>query len=247
MNVELSTALTVAVVFLAAGYVKGIVGIGLPIFAVSLLSHLMGIREAIYITLAPAMLTSLAQAVAGPALRIILTRLWPMLLTGIVCIAIAAKLTLSGDGKLLAILVGTLIIVYSAASLINLRLPPPRSWEKFWTPVIGVIGGSLGGMTGMFSMPAVPYMQTLRFNRDELIQSIAIWFSTGAAVMLLVIGFHGTFTPKLLTLTSIAIVTSLAGIWIGGKARGRMSEGIFMKVFLVAFLILGAAIIYRAI
>ena len=246
MTLDWTTALPVAVVFLAAGFCKGIVGIGLPIFAVSLLSHILGIREAIYITLIPAMLTSLAQAVAGPALRTSIKRLWPLLLTGAFAIMIATQLGMKGDKRIIAFIVGSLVMIYSIASLAKVRFPPPGKNEKYWSPLFGVVGGSLGGMSGMYAMPVVPYLQTLGLKRDELIQSIAIWFVTGAFIMASVVGINGAFTPHLVLLTVVASATSLFGIWLGGMARGRIPEDIFVKVFLVAFLFLGAGIFYRA-
>ena len=61
-TVAWSTLAAVAIVFLFAGFVKGIVAIGLPAISISLLSHIIGVREAVFITLAPAFLTSVAQA-----------------------------------------------------------------------------------------------------------------------------------------------------------------------------------------
>ena len=243
---DLTTALPVAIVFLAAGFCKGVVGLGLPIFAVSLLTHILGIREAIYITLIPAMLTSLAQAVAGPAFKSSVKRLWPILLVGGIAITISTQLGMKGDKRIIAFIVGTLIMIYALVSLFNFRFPPPGRNEKFLSPVFGALGGALGGMSGMYAMPVVPYLQTLGLKRDELIQSIAIWFVTGALIMSSVVGINGAYTLPLIVLTTIASITSLFGIWLGGMARGRMSEQVFVKTFLVAFFFLGAGIFYRA-
>ena len=153
---------------------------------------------------------------------------------------------MKGDKRLLAFIVGSLIMLYAITSLANLRFPPPGKNEKYLTPLLGLIGGTLGGMSGMFAMPVVPYLQTLGLKRDELIQSIAIWFVAGALIMLTVVGVNAAFTLPLVVLSIIATITSLGGIWIGGMARGRLSEKMFVKVFLLAFLFLGAGIIYRA-
>jgi uncharacterized membrane protein YfcA len=241
-----STALPVAAVFLAAGFCKGVVGLGLPIFAVSLLTHIIGIREAIYITLIPAMLTSLAQAVAGPAFVTSLKRLWPILVVGGVAIMVSTQLGMKGDKRIIAFIVGTLIMIYALVSLLNVRFPPPGRNEKYLSPLFGLLGGAVGGMSGMYAMPVVPYLQTLGLKRDELIQSIAIWFLTGAGIMVSVVGINGAYTRPLVVLTVIASVTSLFGVWLGGMARGKMSEKVFVKTFLVAFFILGAGIFYRA-
>ena len=247
MLVEWSTLAAVAVVFLFAGFVKGIVAIGLPAISISLLSHIIGVREAVFITLAPAFLTSVAQAVAGPALVPSIKRLWPLLATGAVCVMAASHIAVNGNPRILASIVGSLIAVYAAASLLNIRLPHPGAREKFWTPAIGVIGGLLGGMSGMFAIPGVPYIQSLRLDRETMIQSIAIWFTVGALAMMISLGVRMAFTPAIMTMSGVAIVTSLTGIWFGTRARGKMSDKVFLNVFFVAFLLMGSFIVWKAV
>lgn len=246
MTADLYSLIAVGLVFLFAGFVKGIVAIGLPAISISLLSHIIGVREAIFITLAPALLTSLAQAVLGPSLRVIAIRLWPLLALGALAIMFAASFAVRGNTTILAMIVGSLIMVYALANLLRIRLPHPGAHEKYLTPLMGLMGGTLGGMSGMFVMPAVPYMQTLGLNREELIQAIAVWFTVAALVMLASVGARGALTPNVLAWTSIAIVTSLTGIWFGTKARGKLSERMFMQVFFVAFLLLGSFIVFKA-
>ncbi len=247
MLVDWTTLAAVAAVFLFAGFIKGIVAIGLPAISISLLSHIIGVREAVFITLAPALLTSVAQAVAGPALKTSLARIWPLVLAGSIAIFFAAHVAVHGNPRILAGLIGSLIVVYAVASLLRFRLPHPGERERMLTPVVGLIGGVLGGMSGMFVMPSVPYMQSLGLNREELIQSIAIWFTAAAMVMLLALGVRGAFTTQIFVMSGTAIVTSLIGIWFGTKARGRMSERLFVNFFFTAFLIMGAFIVWKAV
>jgi uncharacterized membrane protein YfcA len=247
MIVEWTTLAAVAAVFLFAGFVKGIVAIGLPAISISLLSHIIGVREAVFITLAPAFLTSVAQAVAGPALVPSIKRLWPLLVVGAIAIFAVSRIAVQGNPRLMAGMVGSLIALYAAASLLKFRLPHPGANEKFWSPAIGLVGGVLGGMSGMFAIPGVPYIQSLRLDRETMIQSIAIWFTVGALVMMLALGVQAAFTPKIITMSAVAVVTSLIGIWFGTKARGKMSDGLFLNVFYVAFLLMGSFIVWKAI
>src|SRR6266571_4181877 len=49
-----------------------------------------------------------------------------------------------------------------------------RESEKWLSPIIGLITGMLTGATGVFVFPAVPYLGSLRLEKEELIQSIGI-------------------------------------------------------------------------
>ena len=72
-----------AFAFLLAGFVKGILGQGLPTVAVGLLSLVMSPGEATALLLLPAIVTNIWQGLAGPATVMLLRRLWPTLLASV--------------------------------------------------------------------------------------------------------------------------------------------------------------------
>jgi len=74
----------VAAVFALAGFVKGAIGLGLPTIAMGLLAIGMPPVEAAAILILPSLLTNVWQMLAGPSLRSIAKRLWPMM--GGVCL-----------------------------------------------------------------------------------------------------------------------------------------------------------------
>ena len=69
--------LCVAAVFVLAGLVKGVTGMGLPTVSVSLLALWMAPPAAAALLVMPSLMTNLAQC-RGPALRRLASRLWPM-------------------------------------------------------------------------------------------------------------------------------------------------------------------------
>lgn len=170
-----------------------------------------------------------------------------MLVLGALGVFAASRVAVHGNPRILAGAVGSLIALYAAASLLRFRFPHPGAAEKFWTPLVGLVGGVLGGMSGMFAIPGVPYIQALRLDRETMIQSIAIWFTVGALAMMLALGVQAAFTTKIVLMSGVAVVTSLIGIWFGTKARGLMPEALFLNIFFTAFLLMGAFIVWKAI
>ena len=69
----------VAAIFLLAGFVKGMIGMGLPTVAVGLLGLMMTPSQAAAILIVPSLVTNVWQALAGGHLRAVAARLWPML------------------------------------------------------------------------------------------------------------------------------------------------------------------------
>ncbi len=70
-------------IFIAAGLVKGVTGMGLPTVAMGLLGLLMPPQAAAALLVLPSLLTNLWQLLAGPALAQIVRRLW-LMMTGII-------------------------------------------------------------------------------------------------------------------------------------------------------------------
>ena len=57
LSVEL--IIYVLFVYILAGFVKGVVGVGLPTISLAMLAIVLGLKEAIFIVLAPSLITNL--------------------------------------------------------------------------------------------------------------------------------------------------------------------------------------------
>ncbi|HBR5965641.1 TPA: sulfite exporter TauE/SafE family protein [Klebsiella pneumoniae] len=82
-------------IFIAAGLVKGVTGMGLPTVAMGLLGLLMPPQAAAALLVLPSLLTNLWQLLAGPALAQIVRRLW-LMMTGIIIGTLAGSSLLIG-------------------------------------------------------------------------------------------------------------------------------------------------------
>src|SRR5262249_44260567 len=71
--------LFIAAVFLLAGFVKGVVGLGLPTVWMARLAVTMARSKALAMVTVPAVVTNVWQTFVGPYLSDIMRRLWPLL------------------------------------------------------------------------------------------------------------------------------------------------------------------------
>src|SRR5215213_8789471 len=83
-----------AFAFVLAGFVKGVLGQGLPTVAVGLLSLILSPGEAAALVVIPALLTNIWQAWFGPSLLPLIRRLWPTLLASFIGTFVATALGL---------------------------------------------------------------------------------------------------------------------------------------------------------
>ncbi|MDR6287867.1 putative membrane protein YfcA [Inquilinus ginsengisoli] len=73
---DLIFLLPIALTFLLAGFVKGVLGLGLPTVAMGLLGLAMAPAQAAALLVVPSLVTNLWQLFAGPRFGGLLRRLW---------------------------------------------------------------------------------------------------------------------------------------------------------------------------
>ena len=101
---------------------KGVIGVGMPIIALPMLSMFIDVRESVMLLSVPLVLSNIPQALEGGEVLSCLTALLPVLagmVPGIV-IGVAVLLTIdSGTAKLIA---GTVVIIIGALTLLAPKL-----------------------------------------------------------------------------------------------------------------------------
>lgn len=242
---EPATVALVAGVFLLAGLVKGIVGLGLPTVSLGLLTASLGLQPAMALMLLPAFATNLLQALAGGALGRLSRRLWPFLLAGALTIWLGAAALTRVRSELLAALLGLLLVLYALYGLAGPQLRLPARWEGWAGPLAGALNGVLTGMTGSLAFPGVPYLQSLDLPRDALVQAMGLLFAVSSLALAVAMGGRGLLSWQLGILSGAALLPALAGLWLGQRLRRRLPEATFRRVLLLALLLLGAWMIAR--
>jgi uncharacterized membrane protein YfcA len=236
----------IAATFTLAGFVKGVIGLGLPTIAMGLLGSLMAPAAAAALLIIPSIVTNIWQMAGGQGLAPLLRRLWPMLAG--VCAgswAGAGLLTGSNTGTAMTGL-GTALLAYAAIGLMPWKLPriPPRH-EPWAGPLVGTATGLVTGATGVFVIPAVPYLGALGLSRDELVQALGISFTVSTLALALALGTAGVFSTGLAWGSLVALLPALIGMGLGNALRRRVSPETFRRWFFLGLLALGVQLLAR--
>lgn len=229
----------VAAVFILAGAVKGVLGGGLPSIAIGLLSVMMPIPLAAALVVASSFVTNVWQSF-GPHFWVLMRRIWPMLLGICVGAWLGAGLMTGAYAEWASVGLGLSLAIYAAIGLLNLKMSLPRQSEPWLAPFVGIATGFIAAGTGVFVIPSGPYLQAIGLNKDEMVQALGITFTVSTVVLGGVVAHAGALNSALLIPTIVALVASLAGMWIGQKLRYRLPEETFRKSFFVGLLLLGA-------
>ncbi len=237
----------VTITFLFGGFVKGAIGLGLPVVALAFMAAPLGVKAAIAIMLGPCIITNVWQALAGPAFGDLLRRLWSFFLMAVIGVWFGVQILAATSGELLLAVLGIILCIYSLISLLRPQIPPPGEREKYYSPVAGGLGGIMFGMTGTFIVPGVLYLQALGLNRHVMVQALGMIFVAISVVLAVSFARHDLIPAQLALIAVYAVLPTALGLVIGTRYRHRISEQQFRRIFFISLFVVGLYMLTRVI
>lgn len=229
----------IVAVFVLAGFVKGVIGLGLPTVAMGLLATRMAPAHALAIVIVPAILTNIWQTFGGPYLRDIVRRLWPMLLGLLAGIWFGAGLMVGPYARFGTLILGVLLVIYGIIGLGKVRFAVSRPHEGWIGGIVGVVTGLAAAATGVQVIPATPFMQAIGLEKDELVQALGVFFTTSTVALAFGLADAGLLNVSVAVPGVLALAAGFAGMFIGQNVRTRMQPATFRRWFLIGMVALG--------
>jgi uncharacterized protein len=234
-----SLLLLIAGAFLLAGFIKGVLGLGLPTVAMGLLAVTMPPGQALAIVIVPAIVTNIWQTFVGPYLRDIIRRLWPLMVGTAVGIWLNRGMLTGPYAPYAAVVLGLLLMLYAIIGLRKFSFKVARSDEKWIGGIVGLITGVISATTGVQVIPSMPYLQAIGMEKDELVQALGVFFTTATVALAFNLTSAGLLTAATALPGAVAMVASFTGMFIGQAVRDRMQPAVFRRWFLISMILLG--------
>jgi uncharacterized membrane protein YfcA len=226
----------IAAAFLIAGFVKGVVGLGLPTVSMGLLSVLMPPSQALAIVIVPAVVTNIWQTFVGSYLRDIVRRLWPLMLGTAIGVWLNRGSLTGPYAHYVPIALGVLLVIYAISKF---AFKVARGNEKWIGAIVGLITGVISAATGVQVIPSMPFMQAIGMEKDELVQALGVFFTVATLALSVNLTAAGLLSASTALPGAIALVCSFAGMFTGQAVRSRMPSEAFRRWFLIAMIFLG--------
>lgn len=239
--------LAIGLTFFLAGIVKGVTGMGLPTVAMGVLGAIMTPVAAAALLIVPSFVTNVWQLASGPHFASLIRRLWPMMLGIVLGTLVGSAILTSGQTQWTTAGLGIALIVYAAYTLLARQLTIPPRQETWLSPLVGLTTGVVTGGTGVFVIPAVPYLQSLGLKKDDLIQALGLSFTVSTIALAVGLAWRAAFHLDGMALSSLAIAPALLGMWLGQAVRKRVKPETFRRWFLVCLLLLGMELVLKSV
>jgi uncharacterized protein len=237
----------IAGVFLGAGFVKGVIGLGLPTISMGLLVLFMPAPQAAALLIVPSLVTNIWQMVAGRSLTLLLRRLWPMMAGMCLGTWAGAGLMTGAHGKHGVALLGVCLMLYAITGTTTLTWSISAATERWLGPLSGAVTGLITAATGVFVIPAVPYLQAIGLEKDDLVQALGLSFTVSTLALAGNLVAAGLL-DQIFASTSIATLAMAgAGMWLGQALRSQLKPAAFRFCFFAGLFALGLYVTVRSI
>ena len=229
----------IAAVFLLAGFVKGVVGLGLPTVSMGLLAVTMAPSQALAIVIVPAVVTNIWQTFVGSYLRDILRRLWPLLLGTALGVWLNRGSLTGSYAHYVPIALGVLLVIYAVIGLSKVSFRVARANERWIGGIVGLITGVVSAATGVQVIPSMPYLQAIGMEKDELVQALGVFFTVATVALAFNLTSAGLLNASTTLPGAVAMAGAFAGMLLGQAVRSRLDPETFRRFFLIALIFLG--------
>lgn len=232
------TIALIAAAFLIGGGVKGLLGLGLPLTAVALMSTFLDMRVAIPLLVIPVIVTNIWQAFRGDEMAAILRRFWPLFGASCIGIWLGTVALFRVDPSFLVVTLGVVVCLFTMINLFALRVTVSERSIPVLSPAVGLFSGVLSGSTGSLGAPVVIYFQALGLAKDTFVQALGLQFLISATVWIAALIGQGALHRPGAVISAFAVIPAAAGMMAGQWLRGRLSPerfrtGVFVFLFLI--------------
>jgi uncharacterized protein len=233
--------------FLAAGTVKGTLGIGLPLVAVPLLATVLDLPTAVALMVVPVLTSNIIQAFQGKRKIATLRRFFPLLLALILGTVIAAQFLSSVDLRTGSLVLGVIVVLFSLSQLVRVQFEISQTQERYLNPIVGLVAGFLGGLSNLFGPPLIMYLVALKLEKDDFVTTIGLLFVVASGTFYTTLATVGVLSLENAAGSLVAAIPVMAGVFFGTRLRTRIHQKTFERVLMVVLVVVGLNLIRRGV
>ncbi|MBI2359026.1 MAG: sulfite exporter TauE/SafE family protein [Deltaproteobacteria bacterium] len=141
---------------------------------------------------------------------------------------------------------GIMVLIFVASNLLRLNFQISPRLEGAFSPIVGVVGGFLNGMTNAAGPALAIYLYSLKLPKKEFIKSIATIFIVTKVTQLVAVSTWNLFTPSRILLSLEVTLFILAGFYAGLKIQDRVNQRTFNRGLLALLFVIGVTLVVRS-
>jgi hypothetical protein len=225
---------------IVAGILKGIIGVGMPVVALPLLSLFIDIKPAAMLLSVPLILSNLPQALEGGKTDRCLMQLMPVLLGMIPGLFLGVSILLALDADVARIIAGLVLIGIGGVTLLAPKL---RIQSRLVLPagiVFGFSSGILGGIAAMAGPLVFIFLLAKGLRGQAFTKEASLYLVVSSALLAILLTASREFNWLDVSVSTAAMLPVALGMFAGQHMRDKIAPETFRKLVLTAVIAAGA-------
>jgi uncharacterized protein len=237
------TIVIVLVAFFISAFLKGISGVGFSTICLGLLAMFLEPKLAIPLVFLPSLSSNLIVMFEAGHFIESVKRFWILFISALPGLVLGILFLNSSGSDGPRLFLGVIMVIYSLWAFSSEVVHLSQKIEKRLLVPVGIISGMVNGATGSQIMPIMPFLLSLKMDRNVLVQTMNCAFTFNTLVMITGFGKIGLLTLPVLTLSVAGILPVALGVRLGGRIRRHASEIIFRRIVLGLLMLMGIVLI----
>ncbi len=231
--------------YFISAFLKGISGLGFSTICLGLLAMFLEPKLAIPLVFLPSLSSNFIVMLEVGHFFESLKRFWVLILSALPGLVIGILFLNNSGSDGPRLILGIIMLIYSLWAFRIEVMHLSERIEKVLLVPVGVISGMVNGITGSQIMPIMPFLLSLKMDRNVLLQTMNCAFSFNTLVMITGFSTIGLFTLPVMSLSIAGILPVALGVYLGGRIRRRASEALFRRMVLGLLMLMGTILIVR--
>lgn len=246
MTDQILLSFSVACIYLLAGSVKGVFGLGLPTTSVTLMAIFISPLEAIAINLLPMFVTNGYQFYKAEDHKALLRTYWPFAVVMLLFLSVFSVFTARLGNDVIRLLIAVSVISFAANNLFIMHWRLNPRYDRAWQVSLGSISGILGGLTSLWGVPITIYLVMKQVSPRQFVDASGFLILIGCIPLAVGYSVTGLLGTASLWPSLAGVATAIIGFTIGERLRPLLAPELFQKLLLWMFLVMGARMLYTS-
>jgi len=228
---------------IVAGLLKGIIGVGMPVVALPLLSLFIDIKSAAMLLTMPLIFSNLPQALEGGKTGRCLTQLMPVILGMIPGLFLGVRVLLALDANVAKIIAGLVIMGVGGVTLLAPKLQLQSRLVLPTGITFGFFGGILGGIAAMPGPLVFIFMLAKGLRGKAFTKEASLYLVVSAGLLAILLTASRQFSWLDVSVSTAAMLPVVLGMYVGRHVRDKIAPETFKKLVLIAVIAAGAELL----
>ncbi len=240
---QVSIIAAVVCSLIVAGLLKGIIGVGMPVVALPLLSLFIDIKSAAMLLSMPLIFGNLPQALEGGKTGRCLMQLMPVTLGMIPGLFLGVRVLLALDANVAKIIAGLVLMGVGSVTLLAPKLQLQLQ-SRLVLPTgitFGFFGGILGGIAAMPGPLVFIFLLAKGLSGKAFTKEASLYLVVSAGLLAILLTASRQFNWLDVLVSTAAMLPVVLGMYVGQHMRDKIAPETFKK--LIAVIAAGAELL----